>query len=118
MTVGQRSFLYHAITWVFLVGSLTGLYFNSQPPEKFHKSNTVYFSCPSDDYRSYEVVRSSEGRITAIYDREYKKLLTGREYVEKTTNCIVAKVAEADLDREGQNFFEIITFRSDNEELY
>lgn len=118
MSVGRRSFLYHAVTWVFIVGSLVGLYFNHQPPEKFHKSSRVYFSCPSDDYRSYEVVRSSEGRITAIYDRKYKKILTGREYVEKTTNCIVVKVEETALDKEGQNFFEIISFRSDNAELY
>lgn len=118
MSIGQRIFCYHAITWVIFVSLFGVLYLNMQPETRFYKSSRVYYSCPVDDYKVYEIVRSNKGRITAIYERDHKSIVDGRTYVGKTKNCAAVKVEEQVLDKQDQHFFEVITFRSNNEELY
>lgn len=118
MSIGRQILICGLSLWALLVSAGVAIYVLHQPSTPFDKSSTVYFNCPASEVKKYEVVRSSEGRITAIYDRQKKEMVSGRRYVEDTTNCIVVKVEERTLEKQDQNFFEIISFGSNNEELY
>lgn len=118
MPICKHTIIYYLCMLVLLIAICVPIFVTGSLPTAFHKSSMVYFNCPAEQFKKYEVVRSSEGRITAIYDRQNKEIVSGRKYVEDTTNCIVVKVEESVLEKQDQDFFEIISFRSNNEELY